>query len=144
MRSYTSLGIHEANLAVDAITAELTRTGRAAVIAVADVHGELVTLVRLDGAPPASILIATNKAWTAARERRPTRELGQSARDPEAGLDMAYYGDPRHVGWGGGVPVVVDGAAVGAVAVSGLAEHEDMELAAIGVGASAGGGAARR
>src|SRR5664279_4018326 len=76
MRSYMSLGIHEADLAVDAITADLTRTGRAAVIAVADVHGELVTLVRLDGAPPASILIAANKAWTAARERRPTRDLG--------------------------------------------------------------------
>ena len=27
-----------------------------------DVHGELVTLVRLDGAPPAPILIAANKA----------------------------------------------------------------------------------
>src|SRR5674476_159688 len=116
MRSYTSLGNREADLAVHAITAELTRTGRAAVIAVADVHGELVTLVRLDGAPPASILIATNKAWTAARERRPTRELGQSARDPESGFDMAYYGDPRYLGWGGGVPVVLDGAVVGAVA----------------------------
>jgi len=144
MRSYTSLGIHDAELAVDAITAELTRRSRAAVIAVADVHGELVTLVRLDGAPPASILIAANKAWTAARERRPTREIGQSARDPESGFDMAYYGDPRYVGWGGGVPVVVDGAAVGAVAVSGLAEHEDMELAAIGVAAIAAGSAPSR
>ena len=45
------------------------------------------------------------------------------------------YGDPRYIGWGGGVPVVVDGAVVGAVAVSGLSEHEDMELAGIGVAA---------
>ena len=146
MRSYTSLGIHEA---------ELTRTSRAAVIAVADVHGELVTLVRLDGAPPASILIAANKAWTAARERRPTREIGQSARDPESGFDMAYYGDPRYVGWGGGVPVVVDGAVVGAVAVSGSLKRmtpsnvrsrssRDASDRAIGVAAIAAGSAPTR
>lgn len=135
MQTHMSLGYHEAALATDAIRAELARTGRAAVIAVADAHGELVSLVRLDGAPPASIPIAANKAWTAARERRPTREIGQAARDAETGFDMGYYGDPRYVGWGGGVPVVIDGAVVGSVAVSGLPETEDMELAAIGVAA---------
>ena len=80
-------------------------------------------------------MVATNKAWTAARERKPTRELGQAARDPQDGFDMAYYGDPRYVGWGGGLPVIVDGAVVGSVAVSGLPEQEDMELAQIGVAA---------
>ncbi len=144
MRSYTSLGSHEADLAIEAIRAELRLRSKAAVIAVADVHGELVGLVRLDGAPPPSILNASNKAWTAARERRPTRELGQSARDPVSGFDMAYYGDPRYIGWGGGVPVVVDGTVVGAVAVSGLPEHEDMELAAIGVDAILGGSTSSR
>ncbi len=138
MRTYASLGHREADVASDAIKAELTRRGEAAVIAVSDIHGELVTLVRLDGAPPASIVIAANKAWTAARERRPTREIGQSARDPQAGFDMAYYGDPRYIGWGGGVPVVVEGSVVGAVAVSGLSEQEDMELAGIGVAAIIG------
>lgn len=135
MQSYVSLGHREAALATDAIRAELERRGKAAVIAVADAHGELVSLVRLDGAPPASILIAANKAWTAARERKPTREIGQAARDAATGFDIAYYGDPRYVGWGGGVPVVVDGAVVGSVAVSGLPEEEDMDLTAIGVAA---------
>jgi glc operon protein GlcG len=135
MQSYVSLGQREAAVATKAIQDELVRTGRAAVIAVADAHGELISLVRLDGAPPASILNAANKAWTAARERRPTREIGQAARDAETGFDFAYYGDPRYIGWGGGVPVVVDGSVVGAVAVSGLPELEDMELAEIGVAA---------
>jgi glc operon protein GlcG len=39
------------------------------------------------------------------------------------------------VGWGGGIPVRVDGQVVGAVAVSGLLETEDMEMAALGVAA---------
>lgn len=140
MQTHISLGHREAALATDAIRDGLARTGRAAVIAVADAHGELISLVRLDGAPPASILIAANKAWTAVRERRPTREIGQAARDAETGFDIAYYGDPRYVGWGGGIPVVIGGGVVGSVAVSGLPEAEDMQLAAIGVAAIAAPG----
>jgi glc operon protein GlcG len=135
MQQLTSLGHAEAQQAIEAIKAELLRRGKAAVIAVADAHGELIGLLRLDGAPLPSILIATNKAWTAARERKPTRELGQSARHPETGFDLAYFGDPRYIGWGGGVPVVIDGAVVGAVAVSGLPEQEDMEIVQLGVAA---------
>ncbi len=140
MNHTISLGHSEAQQAIQAIQAELMRRGKAAVIAVADAHGELIGLLRLDGAPLPSILIATNKAWTAARERKPTRELGQAARDAQHGFDMAYYGDPRYIGWGGGLPVVMEGAVVGAVAVSGLPEQEDMELAQIGVAAIIGSG----
>jgi glc operon protein GlcG len=135
MQHQASLGHDEAQRAIETIKAELLRRGKAAVIAVADAHGELISLLRLDGAPLPSILIATNKAWTAARERKPTRELGQSARDAQTGFDLAYFGDPRYIGWGGGVPVIIDGAVVGAVAVSGLPEQEDMELVQLGLAA---------
>ena len=130
-----SLGQREAQQAIAAIQAELQQRGLAAVIAVADAHGELIALLRLDGARLPSIQIAASKAWTAARECMPTRELGQAARHPEDGFDMAYYGDPRYVGWGGGLPVFLDGQVTGAVAVSGLPEQVDMELAQIGVAA---------
>ena len=135
MNSYTSLGHAEAQAAIEAIKAEILRRNLAAVIAVADAHGELISLLRLDGAPLPSIVIATNKAWTAARERKPSREIGQAARDPKTGFDVAYFGDPRYIGWGGGVPVIVDGVGVGSVAVSGLPEEVDMELVQIGVAA---------
>ena len=135
MHQEASLGHIEAQRAIETIETELLRRGKSAVIAVADAHGELIALLRLDGAPLPSILIATNKAWTAARERKPTRDLGQSARDPQTGFDLAYFGDSRYIGWGGGVPVVIDGAVVGAVAVSGLPEQEDMEIVRLGVSA---------
>ncbi len=135
MQQLTSLGHVEAQRAIQAIQDELTRRGKAAVIAVADAHGELIALLRLDGARLPSIVIAANKAWTAAREQKPTRDLGQSARDPQRGFDMAYFGDLRYIGWGGGVPVVIDGAVVGAVAVSGLPEQEDMEIVQLGIAA---------
>jgi glc operon protein GlcG len=138
MQQVTTLGHTEAQRAIQVIQAELQKRNKAAVIAVADAHGELIGLLRLDGAPLPSIVIASNKAWTAARERKPSRELGQAARDPVDGFDMAYYGDPRYIGWGGGVPVIVAGAVVGSVAVSGLPEQEDMDLVQIGVAAIVG------
>ena len=135
MRQVSNLGHVEAQQAIQAVQAELLRRQKQAVVAVADAHGELVGLLRLDGAPLLSITIAANKAWTAARERKPTYDIGQAARDPKDGFDIAYYGDPRFVGWGGGVPVLVGGQVVGAVAVSGLSQEEDAELAGMGAAA---------
>jgi glc operon protein GlcG len=138
MQNLPSLGHSEAQQALHAMQAELERRGQAAVMAVADAHGELIALLRLDGAPLPSILIAANKAWTAAREHKPSYEIGQSARHPQTGFDLAYYGDARYIGWGGGLPVQVNGTVVGAVAVSGLPEQEDIEVAQLGVAAIVG------
>jgi glc operon protein GlcG len=135
MEKFRSLGHEEAHRAVEAISGELVRRGKAAVIAVAGVHGETVMMLRLDGAPWSSVQIAANKAWTAARERRPSGEIGEASRDSRGGFDISSYGDPRYVGWAGGLPVVLEGAVVGAVAVSGLTEEEDAELAGVGVAA---------
>ena len=144
MNSYSSLGHNEAQLAIETIKAELIRRGKAATIVAADIHGELVGLLRLDGASFSTTVIASNKAWTAARERTATGNIGRAARDPQGGFDIAYYGDPRYIGWGGGVPVVLDGAVVGSISVSGLSEAEDAELAERGVAAIAAAVTARQ
>ncbi len=123
----------EAKRAVDLIVQEASKLQKAAAIAVADSHGDLICFARMDGAPVSSIQIAMNKAWTAARERKPTKEIGEKVRHPEKGHDIAYYGDPRYVGWGGGIPVLRNGTVVGAVAVSGLSSNEDIALATLGV-----------
>ena len=135
MHATKNLGHAEAQQAIAVIQAELLKRGKAAVIVVADPHGELIALVRMDGAPLPSITIAMNKAYTAARKGEPTRDLGQKVRDPEKGFDIAYYGDPRFVGWGGGLPVRINDQVAGAVAVSGLPEAEDIEMATLGVAA---------
>ena len=132
MRKIQTIEYAEARRIVDAIVDKLLEEGKAAVVAVADTHGELIAFARMDGAPISSIRIAQNKAWTAARERKPTKEIGEKVRHPEKGFDIAYYGDPRFVGWGGGVPVLRNGQVVGAVAVSGLPSEEDIRLATLG------------
>jgi len=135
MRQIVSLGHVEAQLAIEVVRDELVRRQKLAVVAVADAQGELIALLRLDGAPLPSTTIAANKAFTAARERKPTLDIGQSLRHPEHGFDIAYFGDPRYIGWGGEVPVFAGGQVVGAVAVSGLTQEEDAELANLGIAA---------
>jgi glc operon protein GlcG len=122
----------EAKRALDALVQEIQQRGKAGVIAVTDAHGELIAFARMDGAPLSSITIAMNKAYSAARERKPSKEIGNAARNPEKGFDIGYFGDARFTGWGGGVPVIKEGRVIGAIAVSGLPQTEDMELAELG------------
>lgn len=132
MPTLSTIGHVEAQRAIEAMKAELDRRGKAAVLAVADTHGEVIALLRLDGAPLSSIQIAMNKAFTAARERQASREVGARSRDPQEGFPMTNFGDLRFVGWGGGLPVIVNDQVAGAVAVSGLPETEDEEIADVG------------
>ena len=133
MKTLHTIEYAEAQKIVAAIVERAVQMKKAAVIAVADSHGELIAFARMDGAPVSSVRIAANKAWTAARERKPTKEIGEKARHPDKGFDIAFYGDPRFVGWGGGLPVWRGSEVVGAVAVSGLSSDEDIELANLGV-----------
>ena len=132
MRTLQTIDYSEAKRAVDLIVEKALQMEKAASVAVADAHGDLICLSRMDGAPVSSIRIAMNKAWTAARERKPTREIGEKVKHPEKGHDIAYYGDPNYVGWGGGIPVWKNGEVIGAVAVSGLSSNEDIALATLG------------
>jgi len=133
MRTLHSIDYSEAKRALELIVDKASQMQKAVVVAVADSHGDLICLARMDGAPVSSIRVAINKAWTAARERKPTKEIGEKVRNPEKGHDIAYYGDPQYVGWGGGVPVWKNGEVVGAIAVSGLSSNEDIVLATLGV-----------
>lgn len=139
MKTTQTIEYSEAKRIIDLIVEKATQMDKSVVVAVADAHGELIAFARMDGAPISSIRIAQNKAWTAARERKPTKEIGEKVRHPEKGHDIAYYGDPRFVGWGGGIPVWNHGNVVGAVAVSGLSSTEDTVLATLGVDLIQGG-----
>jgi glc operon protein GlcG len=137
MKTAPVLQYSDAERILDTIVERVLQMQKAAVVAVADSHGELIAFARMDNAPLASIRVAANKAWTAARERKPTKEIGDKVRSPDRGFDIAYYGDPKFVGWGGGIPIWRDGEVVGAVGVSGLSSKEDIELATLGLEAIA-------
>ena len=130
MQQQIHLAHQDAQAIVGTIQRKLEAGGMGAAVAVVDAHGELLAFLRTDGCPLPSINNAINKAFTAARERRPSQDIGQASR--EDGFPITNFGDLRYTGWGGGVPLVFNGQVVGAVGVSGLPEAEDMALAALG------------
>lgn len=133
MKTFPAIDYQDAKRVVDAIVDKALQLKKAAVVAVTDAHGELIAFARMDGAPIASIRIAANKAWTAARDRKPTKDIGDKIRDPEKSFDIAFYGDDRFVGWGGGIPIWKNGQVAGAIGVSGLSSAEDIALASLGL-----------
>lgn len=101
--------------------------------AVVDHAGELMAFMRTTDCRLPSINVAINKAYTAARERIETAELG--ARSREQAFPMTNFGDLRYVSWGGGVPLIRGGSVIGAVGVSGLPEDDDVEIARLAAAA---------
>jgi len=133
MNQTNTISHQDALRVVSAIQFELEKNKQGAAIAVTDEHGELIALLRTDGCPLASINNAIHKAFTASRERKESKDVGNSSK--ESGWPMTNFGDLRYTAWGGGVPLVYQGQVVGAVGVSGLPEAEDIVLARLGAAA---------
>ncbi|HEY8104665.1 MAG TPA: heme-binding protein [Gemmatimonadales bacterium] len=125
-RDARMLTLEAARALAEAAEAEATRRGWTVAIAVVNPEGGLILFHALDGTQPASQDIAIAKARTAARFKRPTKAL----EDAIAGGRHALLGVPGVLPLEGGVPVVLAGAIVGAVGVSGMASSEDGVVAA--------------
>jgi glc operon protein GlcG len=106
---------------------EAEKINKPVAVAICGPEGELLAFLRMDGASPAASLIAQNKAYTAARDRKSTREMGEFMTTHHR--PQAYWGDPSITGFGGGVPVTQQNKVIGGVGVSGLSEEEDERIA---------------
>ena len=127
MRTVHQLSHDDANQLLQIAKAQLEDKALGAAIAVVDPHGELMAFLRTDGCPLPSINNAINKAFTAARERIDSVQIGKASRnDP---FPMTNFGDLRYTGWGGGVAIIRNGHVLGALGVSGLPEAKDIEIA---------------
>ncbi len=121
------ISLKEAQQLIYSVQSQLEIEQKGAAIAIVDEHGELIAFARTDTCPLPSVTIAINKAYTASRERKSSRELGDASRT--YGFPLTNFGELRYVGWGGGFPIWHDGTIIGAIGVSGLPEEEDMALA---------------
>jgi uncharacterized protein GlcG (DUF336 family)/mannose-6-phosphate isomerase-like protein (cupin superfamily) len=122
----TYAGAGRAAEAVNAIAAD---RGVEPVVAVVDAGGDLVYLLRPDGAQVASTNVSVDKARTAAIYRRPSKDFeDQASNGRPSALHLA-----RAVPLQGGMPILHDGEVVGGIGVSGASSaDEDQELAVIG------------
>jgi len=99
------------------------------VFAAVDAGGGTILVHRQDGALPASLELAVNKAFTAAAFRMPTHGLGELAQPgcPLYGIQASHQG--RVVLFGGGYPIQRDGRVAGAIGISGGTVEQDMQIA---------------
>ncbi len=117
-----------------AALAEARKNSWNVTIAILDDGGHLLHLVRMDGATPANAGIAIEKGRTAAISRRSSGKW----EDIVKGGRTAMLKMPGILPVQGGVPIVADGTCVGAVGVSGVASHEDEQIAQAGIDALLG------
>lgn len=96
------------------------------VVAIVDDGGNLILLQRMDGTQLGSLEVATGKAKTALRFKRPTKAF----EDAVAGGRQVVLSIPDAVLIEGGVPLTVNGAIVGAIGISGMTSAQDGEIAA--------------
>jgi len=125
----TTLTYAGARAALEAGLAHAEQIGVPVNVAVSDPAGNLVAFARMDGAPLLSSGIAQDKAWTVtAFNGIPTHEWFDLIEGEPALREGIVHRD-RLVVFGGGVPIRVDGALVGAVGVSGGSAEQDRAVA---------------
>jgi uncharacterized protein GlcG (DUF336 family) len=98
-------------------------------IAVVDAGGGLVAHVRMDGAWLGSVDIAINKAWTARAFDTSTEDLARMTQSGQQGFGLNTTNGSRVVIFGGGIPIKLDGAVIGAIGASGGSVEQDVAVA---------------
>ena len=91
-------------------------------VAVVDSGGNLVAFQRMDGAMLASIQIAEHKARAAATFRRPTKQFEDGINLMHLNYLLAFDGI---IASRGGIPLIEQGAIIGAIGTSGGADSQD-------------------
>jgi glc operon protein GlcG len=125
------LTLEAAKAVASAAEAEAARRKATVVVVVVDDGGHVVYLSRLNDTQVASVDVGIGKARTAAIFRRPSKVFEDQIREGR----IAALALPGATPLQGGVPLVLDGAVVGAIGVSGNTPQEDEDIAKAGAAA---------
>jgi glc operon protein GlcG len=129
-----TLGLGEAQHAIDAVVREAERDGQPMSVAVTDSDGKLIACFRMDGSHPRILRHAIRKAYTSSVMDRGTLEFKEQGRERD--LDLDDWGDVRLTTLQGGLPVRYLGEIVGAVGVGGNTIERDSEVCLVAVRAA--------
>jgi uncharacterized protein GlcG (DUF336 family) len=129
------LSLSAAQAIAEAALAECAGRGFHTSVVVVDRAGSPLVVLRHELALPATVELARSKAYTAVVFRSSTLEFQKStASDPQRAPQRDV---PGIVALAGGVPIVLDGEILGAVASSGSSQTTDDECAKAGVAKAA-------
>jgi uncharacterized protein GlcG (DUF336 family) len=130
MKTVGSVSLEDARRVIAAGEAKANEIGQPMNIAVADVGGNLVTHVRMDGAWLGSIDISINKAFTARAFDISTADLATNAAPGQQFYGIHVSNRGRVMIFAGGEPLRRGDEVVGAVGVSGGSGEQDQAVAA--------------
>ena len=126
----TSINLENARKIAALSIAEANKNNWKMAIAIVDISGDLVLFEKIDGTQAASVLIAQDKARSAARFKRPTKALQDVLAAGGAGLRLLALEGAVPVE--GGLPIIMDGKIVGAIGASGGTSEQDGQTAKAG------------
>lgn len=122
--------LEKAKLAAAAAAAEAEKNGWLMAVAIVDPAGNLVYFERADSTQTASLLLAIDKARSAALFKRATKIFEEQV--AAGGLGLRQLKNPDVLPIEGGIPLVADGKVVGAIGVSGGMATQDGQCATAG------------
>jgi uncharacterized protein GlcG (DUF336 family) len=133
--SVPTITTEAAHRLIAAAEAKSNEIGVPMCIAIADTGGNLKAFSRMDGAALLSTQVAQDKAYTAVGFGMPTHGWHDFIKDDAPLASGAVGGIARLVIFGGGYPIKVGDAIVGAIGVSGGHYTQDQEVAEAGLAA---------
>ncbi len=133
MRTKPCLTCADAKRMIAACIAEAEKNKWNVAVAVVDDAGLLLGFERMDGTVPIAATVAPGKAQCSALTRQPSRFWEERIRERPA-----YATFPAGVPLQGAVPIMHEGACLGAIGVSGVASAQDEQVAQAGLAALAG------
>lgn len=128
-----TLALAGAQAVLEAAIAEAERIGAPMCVSVVDPGGNLLAFARMDGSKALSVISSRTKAETAALSGEPT---GGANADVELQISLASAG--RWTNLIGGLPIIVDGTLIGAVAAGSGTGPQDLAVARAGAAAVEG------
>lgn len=128
VRATSSITSAAASAIVRAAVAEATQHGAPVTVAVVGPGGELLAFERMDGTADFSTRFAIAKATTSAAFGRPTADMEELFEGRHA-FAVGFLAKGDWMVARGGAPVLVDGAVVGAVGISGNSAEVEDDLA---------------
>ncbi len=115
------------------VEAYAAKMDKACVVAVCDAHGNPIAVHVMEDAFLVSYEVATQKAYTAVAVKMPTSEVHELVQPGGTFYGLEAMAGGRIIGFGGGVPLKIDGKVVGGLGVSGGTGEEDSAIAEYGV-----------
>jgi len=112
----------------DRVEAEAAKVKIPVSVCVMDIHGNIVLLHRMNGAPAFSMELSERKAYTSALVGLRTIETLPMVQPGQPLFPLATVAGGKYCAMGGGVPVKSEGAVIAGIGVSGGTVEQDISI----------------